>query len=219
MFLVVKDFFTAEECHKYIAYIEAKDTELINRRFRYGFDCPEDVAVLWQRLKPQYPFLEVKDKFGTVWKACGLNSHIRVVKYHPGQGLSLHEDGFYQPAYNCRSFATAMVYLNSVKLEDGGATHFTELSLRLQPQQGLGVFFLVDDLLHTGEPCQQVKYLWRSDVMYECTPQPVPIDHLYQKWFAAYQEAQQFPDNPDLWLKTNAVEVELKRLCLKKTGP
>jgi hypothetical protein len=122
---------------------------------------------LWERLKPLYAYHTITDEYGDVWQATGLNSRFRITKYDKGGLFKEHDDGYWQPSPTEKSFATAMVYLNTVLHEDRGDTFFTQCGLSIQPVEGMGCFFLVDGLSHRGEPLLWGnKYLLRSDVMY-----------------------------------------------------
>jgi len=84
--------------------------------------------------------------------------YAQVTRYTPRGHYVWHRDG--TPAAcdatfswtECRAY-TAIVYLNTVKAKDGGATAITFADgseVRVQPSLGLG-FFFVSEMRHTGE--------------------------------------------------------------------
>lgn len=131
------------------------------------FDDTYLAEQLWKRWEPKQ-FLTQVDEWGDTWRATGLNCRFRLARYGPGDKFEEHEDGFYWSAWNKRTFATFMMYLNDVPIENGGATEFHEHGVSIQPKEGSLVVFPVDNLLHRGQVLMHgEKYILRTDIMYE----------------------------------------------------
>jgi prolyl 4-hydroxylase len=77
-------------------------------------------------------------------------------RYLPGQQFKPHNDWFYtsegywpqEEARGGQRSWTAMAYLNAV--EEGGATHFTEIGIQIEPKPG--VLLLWNNALPDGRP-------------------------------------------------------------------
>lgn len=166
--VVIPSFLTEGECKRFIASFENATAESLPTRSRLQWDDFEMAATLWERVKADLPRSTFVDQFKDEWRATGLNPRFRLIKYEPGQSFAKHQDGYYQPSVDERSFATLMVYLNTVPTEAGGATHFMPHGVRIQPVQANAVCFMTDGLDHEGEVCQVPKYILRTDVMFKC---------------------------------------------------
>lgn len=93
---------------------------------------------------------------------------MQVVVYEKGQKFNPHYD-FFSPdtadlAYRGNRNKTILVYLNDVKEEDGGATVFPKLGIKVQPKAGSAIYFenmnengINYDTLHAGEELQTDK--------------------------------------------------------------
>ena len=111
------------------------------------------------------------------WRAYGLNPQFRFCRYEPGQKFAPHYDGNFQISSENKSFYTFMIYLNGGF--DGGATHFLADSAApprgrvleaLPPQPGMLLVFQ-HNIYHEGEELRTgLKYMMRSDVMYQLDP-------------------------------------------------
>jgi prolyl 4-hydroxylase len=95
----------------------------------------------------------------------GANERFRCYRYDPGQRFAPHYDGAFHRSATEESLLTFMVYLN----EDfeGGATAFHHFEKAVRPKTGTALLFqhrLLHEgcLIHSG-----VKYVLRSDIMYE----------------------------------------------------
>ena len=212
---LLPDFFSKEECQVFINMINNSDPEQLKTRKRTQFDSDKLSQWVWHRLGPHYKYHHITDEFGNGWKACGLNSRFRISKYKSGDCFPKHEDGFYQPEHNVRTFTTFMVYLNNVPADDGGATNFTDYSFNIQPTEGLGCAFVVDNLIHSGEELKcGFKYLLRTDVMYYCDE--FINEELYKEMFLLSKEADVAEEKGDidhsiiLWTKYQNISNELK---------
>jgi hypothetical protein len=213
---LIPNFFSPEECKVFIKLSEVVELEQLTTRKRLQFDSQELADWWWQRLQPKFKYSEQVDKWGNLWTAFGLNTHFRLGRYDEKDEFSKHEDGYYQPQYNIRSFTTAMVYLNTVPVENGGATYFMEHGFRIQPMEGLGCVFVVDDLLHSGEPLLKgQKYLLRTDVMYRCETMKQP--ELQQRIFELKTQAGDLEDagkeleSVKVWDQIFKLECQLER--------
>lgn len=130
--------------------------------------------IIWERVKG-FITTTIEDKYlQSNWEAYNLNPQFRFCRYEPGQHFSPHYDSHFEISSTNRSFYTFMIYLNEVK--DGGATHFLSDSSnpprgrileKLQPEPGMLLIFQ-HNIYHEGEELNKgVKYLMRSDIMYE----------------------------------------------------
>lgn len=148
----------------------SNDVERLRTRNRIMFESEELAEWLWQRISKFYEHQNITDKNGDEWEVYGLNNRFRMVRYDENDEFAAHEDGWYTKDFDDRSFSTAMIYLNTVPIECGGATTFLDHSIRLQPSEGLGFIFVVDGIFHRGEPIVSgKKYILRTDVMYKAT--------------------------------------------------
>ncbi|MEL7199247.1 MAG: 2OG-Fe(II) oxygenase [Pseudomonadota bacterium] len=100
-------------------------------------------------------------------------------RYLPGQQFKPHNDWFYttenywkmeRKRGGQRSW-TAMAYLNDV--EQGGATHFTELGLNMEPKQG--VLLVWNNALPDGSP--------NEAVIHAGTPVEKGTKYVITKWY------------------------------------
>lgn len=105
---------------------------------------------------------------------------LQVTRYDRGQFFSAHydDDGcnkqIPQLAEKCeleqRRMITVLTYLNDVQHDEGGATYFPELDLRVQPKQGRAVVFFpvgTDGLLnpylrHASEDAHNTKFVMQQ---------------------------------------------------------
>lgn len=189
---LVPNFLTKTECKFFISLVAPDSNilaqQLLNRK-RLIIDSEKMAEWFWNRLKPFNEFKTVIDEHGDTWTAVGINPRFRIVRYDAGNKFARHQDGFYWPEWNQRTFATAMVYLNdATKDENGkvcGATRFYDISTVVEPKQGLLVTFLVNDLDHCGEECNSQKYLLRTDIVYRLE---VPKKDNIEQWNNERQE-------------------------------
>ena len=210
---ILKNLLEPGMCENLIRIANQQSLEQLATRKRLQFDCPELAAYLWEKISPIYPYREIADEYGEIWRAMQINPHFRFVSYQPGDKFAKHEDGFVYTKYNQRSFASLTIYLNSLDEKDGGATHFTDFNFQVQPTTGSGLLFLVDDLLHEGRPVTNpasVKYILRTDILYGCPW--FKNDKLRQEIYSAYQEASNGDDyNPTNWEKYQNLVNKLKK--------
>lgn len=170
----------------------------------YVEDNEKFAGILWDRIKnfvpedlksiKQVPYMNSVTQ-GDEFKPIGVNEHLRVYKYEPGQYILKHDD--YRMSrfrhdiandiyYEQMSFLTLLVYLNE-GFQDGktlfwtnyatvGTTghcrfirdiEFTESDLNIEPEMGKAVIH--DHMVqHEGEsPKKSTKYILRTDIMHE----------------------------------------------------
>ena len=142
--------------------------------------CVKDeaaAALLFERVRSHLP--AQLEHEGRQWSLYGLNPHLRLCRYEPGQFFARHVDGYNVNAPGDQSLLTFMIYLNDVPTAHGGATRFYGFDGRaafvkesLQPTAGTLVVF-GPEKEHDGEPLRggadgvpSLKFLLRSDVMY-----------------------------------------------------
>lgn len=127
------------------------------------------VSLLYQRVLPHVPKTMSREdptqQRRREVSVCGLFAPMRVYRYHPGQRFGLHQDQSYTREDGAQSFLTLIVYLN--QNYQGGETDFPEQKERILPKTGTALFFQ-HMLLHAGLPVLSgVKYVLRTDVMYQ----------------------------------------------------
>jgi len=167
---IVEDFWTSEECDKFIAESEVigyepatietdrgqKVVEAVRNNNRVLYKNHELAETLWLQLKPVAP-----QRIGNS-NAVGLNELFRFYKYQPGQEFKRHRDQSYIRSNGEASYYTFMIYLNQDY--EGGETTFGDLSI--QPKQGTALVFL-HNLEHEGTPVKSgIKYVLRTDIMF-----------------------------------------------------
>jgi prolyl 4-hydroxylase len=125
-------------------------------------------ALLYQRIASHVPAKMSREEAGlgrVEVEVCGLFAPMRVYRYGVGQRFGLHQDQSYTREDGARSFLTVILYLNDEYT--GGETDFPEQQQRIVPKQGTVLLFQ-HMLLHAGLPILSgVKYLLRTDVMYQ----------------------------------------------------
>ena len=169
----IEDLLSQEECKGYIELSENNGYEAakintdggqkvvtnVRNNNRSFYNSEELAEQLWEKIKSFVP-----DKIGNS-KAIGLNELFRFYRYQPGQQFRGHFDESFIRNDVEASYLTFMIYLN----EDfeGGSTTFPEFWI--QPKQGKALIFK-HDIYHSGrEVTRGVKYVLRTDVMYELT--------------------------------------------------
>jgi hypothetical protein len=136
-----------------------------------------------------------RDLFGS-WLPSALNADMLFAKYPSFGSFAPHTDGRAIETFNCRSFYSVIVYLNTIPAPCGGGTRFysfdavqrlrsassasgskvwtSDSSLALAEVQPVAGRMLVfeQSLVHEGVPCAppHLKYIIRSDVMFQRTP-------------------------------------------------
>lgn len=176
---VVEDFMSPEECERYIntceeyGFEEATVTTAngvvrradVRNNDRVMFKNEEIAEWLWERAHEFVP-PEFDGR-----NAIGLNEMLRFYRYDTGQRFDWHQDFPYERDNGERSYLTMLVYLSGGF--EGGATSFDDSysdesfdPFRVQPKQGLALFF-EHQTHHKGEPVSDGrKYVLRTDVMY-----------------------------------------------------
>lgn len=175
----VDNFFTPEECEKYIRISEdigfedalvsspqgqVRRTDIRNNE-RVMFESEEIAEWLWERAAEFVPS-DYDDR-----PAVGVNELLRFYRYDPGQQFNWHQDFPFERDNGEQSYLTFMVYLNDDF--DGGETSFEDSysddsfdEFQVVPQQGMALFF-EHATHHKGEPVTRGrKYVLRTDVMY-----------------------------------------------------
>jgi prolyl 4-hydroxylase len=166
----VADFFTQEECARYISESETAGYEVATIQTRKGatldtgvrnnerliVDDRDLAQDLWLRLRVHVPvFLEGR-------QAVGINERFRFYRYEPGQYFAPHSDGSFRRESGEESRLTLLVYLNDEF--EGGETVFTDTVVT--PARGMALVFR-HELMHEGRAVVRgSKYVLRSDVMF-----------------------------------------------------
>jgi prolyl 4-hydroxylase len=116
-------------------------------------------AELYRRIEPHLPA-----GLGDM-RSVGANERFRCYRYEPGQRFAPHYDGAFHRSDEEESLLTFMVYLNDDF--EGGATEFHHYQTAVVPKTGTALLFQ-HRLLHEGCVIHSgVKYVLRSDIMYQ----------------------------------------------------
>ncbi|WP_167856218.1 2OG-Fe(II) oxygenase [Hymenobacter metallicola] len=153
--------------------------------YRNNERCIVDSEALARQLftviEPMLPSeLPAEQPAGQPWRLKQLNSRLRFCRYAAGQYFHRHLDGMYHESETVQSRLTFMVYLNDAADFSGGRTLFyrnkddAQVWAEYHPAKGDLIVF-DHRLWHEGEQLEAgEKYVLRSDILYETTPQPVP---------------------------------------------
>jgi NAD+ synthetase len=156
--------------------------------------------MLWERLAPCLPILRFADKSGpttdfgdsnSVWRAVGVSSLMRFIKYTSGGLLVPHYDAPFDYRDGRRTLMSLVLYLTNNPVKNGGSTRFIidpqrgvplarrnlndwdrlatpkDVLLRVKPKAGSALVFdhrlLHDSVALTGG----VKVIMRTDIIFE----------------------------------------------------
>jgi len=148
--------------------------------------------------RPQIPYgFGVQGK----WKPIGINECFRFSRYKaPSVGFDYHRDSLYVADFNQRSIYTILIYLNDNF--EGGKTSFVETlnerkigqtvkeemigsykkTTTIEPMTGKAIIFS-HNRIHCGEPLNfGMKYVIRSDIVFEREPQSLPDGYNQSLW-------------------------------------
>ena len=178
----VGDFLSPAECEKLCAMIDevARPSSLHELDYAAGFRTSYSGD-----LDPYDSF--VKGISRRIDDLLGLPSEIGEAvqgqRYLPGQQFQPHNDWFYtsekywqlEQARGGQRSWTAMAYLNAV--EQGGATHFTEVGIQIEPKPG--VLLLWNNALPDGRP--------NEGTMHAGTPVVKGAKYVITKWYRTRQ--------------------------------
>ena len=159
---------------------------------------------IFERLKPTlksrniYEITFPKTKgyaFEGTWRAVGLNTMWRFIRYRAGGHLAPHVDGSYVESSERRTMYTVNIYLNDVAEDCGGATVFCEQDQELKyetdeeryvvtnilasvrPISGSALIFqqAPAEILHAGNALKSgLKFMARSGIIYTRNPETRP---------------------------------------------
>ena len=192
--LLLRNVLSEEECSGLISCSEADGFESLETLYRKSYrnngrimvDDEELTSALYSRMQPfinRYVFDWAETRKiglgldGDVGPMRGLNERLRICKYNPGGLFQKHRDAIAN-IRGLRSRFTVMLYLNDVSPENGGSTRFYATAIdgdtvaaKIQPVAGMVVIF-PHDYLHDGEELfGGLKYIMRSDVMFDLDPE------------------------------------------------
>jgi prolyl 4-hydroxylase len=176
----IANFFTATECARLIAIIDAvaEPSKLFDNPYESGFRTSYS-----GNMSRADPFVRmIERKFDDCLGMPPANGEtVQGQRYQPGQEFKAHQDYFHtsQPYWpdvrkrgGQRSW-TAMAYLNRV--EQGGATEFTRIGLSIPPQPGA---LLVWNNMHPdGTP--------NPDTLHAGKPVVKGTKYIITKWYRA----------------------------------
>ena len=134
-------------------------------------DAPLSVAVFERAAR----LLPSTSGTRTVYRGFAAFEDLQVARYAPGQKYEGHFDGADPHDADAEDFfkgggqrvATVLIYLNSLDQDDGGATSFSSLDLKVQPKRGRAVVFfpgrldgtLDKRLYHEAQPARATKWV------------------------------------------------------------
>ena len=164
----IDNLLTEQECQKYInMFNEKKMVENIDDKHRkyhrIQFDDQELANKLYEKIKLYLPkkIKKISD---------GMNEHIRLSMYDPGQFFGIHKDGINFDKNNKQrmSYATLNIFLNDNF--QGGQTTFYEkdkntIKFVCKPKTGSGSFFYSQQFHEGNKIISGNKYLLRTDFM------------------------------------------------------
>lgn len=178
---LINEAFSHQECSELVRCVETMGMKPLTSSLplrktrKIGIDSPELAEAIWKRIEPYMPFKEVRDDLGDIWRVTGLSDQIKFLAFGQGDSNRAHCDQPQHVSYRCRSFATLIIYLNTVQSEIGGATHFVDHGLKVQPREGCALVYLTDNLFiedesiaGDGKTFKSEKYALRTNIMYEC---------------------------------------------------
>lgn len=194
----VKGFLSHDEC---LDITDNRKFESIEWEYDKSYRDCERVLVrdealahkLWSRL---LPFLSVDDlavrPYGYggdgIWLPKGINPLFRISKYVEGGHFNVHRDVGFVVTDSFRSIYTFMVYLND---NGSGCTAFYDqqknCTLTVHPTEGTALVF-THDCLHEGQTVDSgVKYVLRSDIMFQRT---LKLETISYKDVDLYRQAE-----------------------------
>lgn len=151
--LSIRDFFTPEECDRYISISSSKNDAMESRSPTVG----KDAAAKAQRTSTTWyhHFENVPELMAKASRLLGLETISRweepqTVRYRRNEKFTWHLDALgpleSKPETGGQRIATLLVYLTDLEDTDGGATIFRDLGvddqyLRVRPQQGSALLF------------------------------------------------------------------------------
>ena len=212
---LVAGFLSRAECRELIARAEGRGFRSPEPEYppsyrnndRQVLDDPALAARLLERLRPHLP--ERIHEAGRDWRLCGLNERLRLCRYRPGQRFGIHRDGVHYREGGRQSRLTFVVYLNDAGEFAGGSTRFFPArgappEASVPPVAGTLILF-THDLWHDGEEVSAgVKYVLRSDVLYQCdrpeASEAAPRGYLWNVVEAGPGRLATGSRDPSVWL-------------------
>ena len=166
----IDNFLSERECDDLILFSEQKgyseaDVGLksgskmmknVRDNYRLIYKDPKLSNDLWTITKAIHPFIIEG------MAPLGLNERFRFYRYDSGQRFKRHIDGRFKRNDTEESRITFMIYLNNDYT--GGETRFNDVVI--QPQKGMALFFIHEQKHESIPITDGVKYVLRSDVMY-----------------------------------------------------
>lgn len=166
----IDNFLSERECDDLILFSEqkgyseadvglksgAKIMKNIRDNYRLIYEDVKLSKDLWAIAEATYPF--IVDGMSPL----GLNERFRFYRYDSGQRFKRHIDGRFKRNDNEESRITFMIYLNDDYT--GGETRFNDVVI--QPKIGMALFFIHEQKHESTPITDGVKYVLRSDVMY-----------------------------------------------------
>ena len=169
----VDNVLSKDECKQLIEFIEEEGPKSAPITTRKGFIHKPEVrnntrVIIDDQDRANKLFGKIKDFLPEKiwdWKLIGLNERFRFYKYVPGQYFKWHFDGAFERSPIVASQLTVLIYLNGDC--EGGETQFADDIQGVIPEAGKMLVFS-HPIRHQGcEVLSGVKYVLRTDVMYQ----------------------------------------------------
>jgi len=164
----VENFLSSNECKLLISMSEkkVKISLVVDKENGAGVPHPSRTS------ESCYYGYDLKWLISRVFRLTGVPENYQepaqFTRYVTGQFYKSHLDALDKPENSSQRIGTVLIYLNNV--QNGGATFFNHLNLRVQPKEGDAVVFfpakmdgtILDNMLHTAEDASDTK--WVSQV-------------------------------------------------------
>lgn len=152
--IAIDDFFTNQECDRYVQISEAKKDVLQSRSPTVGKDAAakaQRTSTTFYHMYKHVPELMCKASRLLGIKTINRWEEPQMVRYRRNEKFTWHLDALgpmeKQQSSAGQRTATLLVYLTDLQVEEGGATLFRDLGaagdkyLRVQPKQGMALLF------------------------------------------------------------------------------
>eukprot|EP00638_Chattonella_subsalsa_P001095 CAMPEP_0117753216 /NCGR_PEP_ID=MMETSP0947-20121206/12086_1 /TAXON_ID=44440 /ORGANISM="Chattonella subsalsa, Strain CCMP2191" /LENGTH=289 /DNA_ID=CAMNT_0005572041 /DNA_START=258 /DNA_END=1127 /DNA_ORIENTATION=+ len=161
----VDNFFSDEECDRYITAVEEKGTQIASQTFS-GLTSSARTSTTWYMYYKDVPEFLCKAQ-----KLSGLSlenfEEAQIVRYQMGQQFTWHYDAVPKNLLENggQRVGTLLVYLNDVS--QGGATTFKDIGISVKPKKGSALLFFPafadgtpdDRTLHAGTMAMDEKWI------------------------------------------------------------
>src|SRR3990167_5163577 len=148
---LIRNLFSKDECDKYMMIADEKVTNRDKAELlpdHYGFQDENLVRLIEDKLKTKIHLPSYIDSYGDEFVYSGIYNNFNLYRFHIGYQMKKHVDYVRDTSRDKRIVALLIIYLNTVPVENGGATYFNDLFLSVQPEQGNALAFMIDKVPH-----------------------------------------------------------------------